>query len=80
MGKMQQFYTIWLPFTYKFPTAIRIQLVDYLVLVGNLYVNTLPFGIERQFFQKCRAYSQVISTVVFYVMPSDRLFFIGIKN
>jgi len=41
---------------------------------GNLYVNTLPFGIERQFFQKCRAYSQVISTVVFYVMPSDRLF------
>ena len=67
-GKMTQFYTIWLPFTYKFPTAIRIQLVDYLVLVPVIFTLILFLLVLKDNFFKSVVHIRKSFQLLFFML------------
>lgn len=46
--RMDAFYEIWLPLSYPFPTSIRIEIYDYLVLLPVVVILVLFFFILRQ--------------------------------
>ncbi|ULT27687.1 hypothetical protein KUH03_13915 [Sphingobacterium sp. E70] len=68
VGKMDLFYTIWLPFTYKFPTAIRIQLFDYLVLVPVLFTLILFLLILKDNFFKSIVHIRKSFQLLFFML------------
>ncbi|GGG73625.1 hypothetical protein GCM10007415_01230 [Parapedobacter pyrenivorans] len=46
--RMDAFYEIWLPLSYPFPTSIRIEIYDYLVLLPVVVILVLFFFTLRQ--------------------------------
>lgn len=68
VGKINQFYTIWLPFTNKFPTSFQIELYDYLVLIPVIFTLILFLLILKDNFFKSIVHIRKSFQLLFFML------------
>jgi hypothetical protein len=81
---LDKFYQIWIPLTNTFPTKIRINFYDYIVLIPLLVILVLSvFSLRKNFFRsyvhtrkslQLLFFLFVLAIVSFYLKPEVRIF------
>ncbi len=68
MGRINDFYEIWIPLTYKFPTALKVDIYDYLVLIPIGFTLILFLIILKEYFYKSIVHIRKSFQLLFFML------------
>lgn len=68
LGRMEEFYTIWLPLTNKFPNAIAMEMHDYFVLIPILFSLVLFLIVLKDNFFKSIVHIRKSFQLLFFML------------